>query len=101
MLQTTAGIHRRLKSKKNQLSDFYKLTILTIRSMAPFEQMTGLFAPPIKVLGIRLLQSLHESSQRRRRALNQWMDVVGHQAEGVNCVAALPALLRQSFKISK
>ena len=61
--------------------------------------MPRLFLPPIKILRVGLLPSLHEFGQRRRRALKQKMDVVRHQTKSVNRVTILLAVLRQSFEI--
>ena len=48
---------------------------------------------PVEILGLGLLQSLHELGQRRAAGLDQQMDVVGHQAVGVDAHLALGAVL--------
>jgi len=61
--------------------------------------MTALLVPPVEILGVGLLQSLHELAQRCLRTLNQQMNMVGHQTESINDVTVLPTVLRQPFEI--
>ena len=61
--------------------------------------MPRLFLPPIKILRVGLLPSLHEFGQRRRRALNQPMDVARYQTESINRGTLLLAVVRRPFEI--
>ena len=55
----------------------------------------------IEILAVGLLQALHELRQRLLRALDQQMDVIGHQAVGVQNVAVFLAIAPQSFDIGQ
>ena len=46
------------------------------------------------------MQPLHEFRQRVFGALNQQMDVIGHQTVGVQCIVVFLAIPCQSFDIS-
>jgi hypothetical protein len=53
----------------------------------------------IEILAIGLLQPLHEFRQRAFGALNQQMDVIGHQTVGVQHIVVFFAIPRQPFQL--
>jgi len=62
--------------------------------------MTDLVVESIEVLGVGLLESLHELGQRRDAGLNQQMDMVGQQTERQKIDAFLLALTGQFLQVS-
>ena len=54
------------------------------RFIAPLEQMANFAIPEVEVLGIRLLEPLHEFGQGDRPGFKQEVNVVGHQAIAKN-----------------
>src|SRR5258706_12538042 len=61
--------------------------------------MADLSVLAIVILGITLLEPLHEFSQGRLATFEQQMDMIGHQAVGVNRDIVLAPILRESFQI--
>jgi hypothetical protein len=56
------------------------------------EEMADFAIASVEMLGVGLLQSLHEFGQRNATSLHQQVDVVGHQAVGVDPDMALGAV---------
>jgi hypothetical protein len=54
----------------------------------------------IEILAVGLLQPLHEFVQTLRRALDQQMHVIGHQAVGVKNIVVFLSIARETFKVS-
>ena len=61
--------------------------------------MADLSVAQIEVLGVGLLHTLHESGERRVSGLDQQMDVIGHQAVGVDAHLALRTVLLQPIQV--
>jgi hypothetical protein len=53
----------------------------------------------VEILAVGLLQALHELRKRHLRALDQEMDVIGHQAVGVENVAVFLAIAHQPLDV--
>ena len=56
------------------------------------EEMADFSIAAVKILSVGLLQSLHELGERNATGFNQQMDVVGHQAVGIDTDMALGAV---------
>jgi hypothetical protein len=61
--------------------------------------MPDFAVPAVKVLGVGLLQSLHEFGKRRGTGLKQQVDVIGHQAIGVDPHLELGAVFLQPLEV--
>ena len=67
--------------------------------IASLEEMTGSLLPPVEPAGITEREILHAAGQRNLANLQGKMDMVGHEAEGVNPVAkAESPFLKQEVK---
>ena len=53
----------------------------------------------IEKLRIGLLEALHEFREGDRRGFQEKMDMVGHQAVGVQCHVMLLAILREAIEV--
>ena len=60
------------------------LLVADDRFVPALEKMTDLAIAAIEILGIGLLQSLHEFAQRCRTRLDEQVDVIGHEAVGID-----------------
>ena len=54
----------------------------------------------VEILGVRLLQPLHEFAEGGRSALKEQVDVIRHQAVGVDSEAELGAVVLQAVEVS-
>ena len=95
-----AGAHR---IEMNITDQFEKVFVfLTYDGLiTPFKKVSGLMMFNIEILAVGLLQALHELRERLLRALDQQMDVIGHQAVGVQHIVIFLTISSQSFDIGQ
>src|SRR5437016_9120202 len=70
------------------------------RFVTALKNMSGLAMPFIKILAVGLLQPLHEFRQWLFGAFNEQMDMVGHQAVGVQHIVIFLTVPCQPFDIA-
>ena len=60
--------------------------------VSSLKKMADFAIAAVEILSVGLLQSLHELGERNATGFNQQMDVVGHQAVGIDTDMALGAV---------
>src|ERR1700758_5117428 len=77
-----------------------KCIFLANNSFIPtLKQMTALMVNTVKVLGIRLLQPLHEFRQRRSGTFQQQVNVIRHQTIRINHDSVSLPIVRKPFQV--